>query len=57
MNITIKVTEQMQQAAKFSKQTPSEFIGDWIMAGVQACEDDYIIDPRTGKIIGDRLEN
>jgi hypothetical protein len=54
MSITIEVTERIARAAKFSKQTVSEFAEDWIAAGVEACEDDYIT--HAGEIIGDRRE-
>jgi len=58
MNINIHVTTDEQKrikcAAKFLKLTVSEFAVDWILAGVRACEDDYII--HDGKVIGDRLE-
>jgi hypothetical protein len=38
----------------FSKQTVTEFALDWLFAGVQACEDDYIV--HEGEIVGDELE-
>ena len=58
--ITIEVTasewREIEQAAKFSEQTVCEFVKGWTMAGVSACEDDYIFDPNTGEVIGDRPE-
>jgi hypothetical protein len=54
MNINIEVTPDIERAAKFSKQTVSEFCLDWIAAGVEACEDDYII--HEDEVIGDRRE-
>lgn len=42
MRISIKVTPGIERAAKFSKQTVREFCLEWIAAGVQACEDDYV---------------
>jgi len=60
MSIAIETTtdkrKRIQRAAKFSNVSLKEFVEDWIMAGVRQCEDDYIINPRTGEIIGDRLE-
>jgi uncharacterized protein (DUF1778 family) len=58
INIAVKVTadesKRIKRAAKFSGQSVADFIKSWTAAGVQACEDDYII--HDGEIIGDRLE-
>jgi hypothetical protein len=54
MNINIEVTPDIERAAKFSKQTVSEFCLDWIAAGVEACKADYIM--HEGEVIGDRCE-
>ena len=52
--MNIEVTPDIERAAKFSKQTVSEFCLGWIAAGVEACRADYII--HEGEVIGDRLE-
>jgi hypothetical protein len=58
MKISIEVTadewNRIRHAARFSERTVSEFATDWIMAGVRACEDDYITNQ--GEVIGDRLK-
>jgi hypothetical protein len=56
LQLTAEQWKRVIRAAKFSKETVSEFAANWIMAGVIACEDDYIIEPHTGLIIGDRLK-
>jgi hypothetical protein len=52
--IHIEVTPEIEQAAKFSNQPVRDFCLDWIRAGVEACEDDYIT--HDGEVIGDECE-
>jgi hypothetical protein len=58
MSINFEITtdehERIERAANFLKQTVSEFAAEWLFAGVQACEDDYI--SHDGEVIGDRLK-
>jgi len=58
MNINIPVTtderKRIKCAAKLEGLTVNEFAANWILAGVRACEDDYIT--YDGEVIGDRLK-
>lgn len=57
MTIQITVTPsehaRIERAAALSQQSVSDFASAWLLAGVEACEDDYII--HEGEVIGDRL--
>lgn len=50
------VWKRIKRAAQLSGQSVSEFIQEALMETVRSCEEDVILSPRTGKIIGDDHE-
>jgi hypothetical protein len=58
MNYILQLTAdewaRIQRAAKFEGASVKEFARSWIMNGVAACKDDYIM--HNGEAIGDKLE-
>ena len=54
MRISINVTPDIERAAKFSRTTVRDFCLAWILARVEACEDDMI--EHDGEMVGDRRE-
>ena len=45
--------KRIQRAAKFLDQPAKEFVTHSIMEMVRTCEEDMILSPRTGKLVGD----
>ena len=54
--IPMSLESRIKIASRLVGESPHDFCKAALVARLESLESDYIIDPRTGEVIGDRLE-